>query len=227
MCSVQLSPLSLVMLAMLTATACQRLCAGSAYSVDVNNATAWSVGSGAGADSAVFFGFDYSGLGIPQAPGSSTTTAAVMWSNTNSAAASPQGITISPRGLTLTGDYIIRASVWLNSQPFNGIPPGANCTQMFGLGVGYAGGTLWSSGGTRIGSGVWFASSNDGDVGPVNTFVGDYSAFIGAGLVTSNDTYVAVAGGGGITVRERQPSSILPAKLSERHSTNGMAGVQN
>ena len=194
----------LVVMTAMFSLACSNKCsAGNTYAVDVNNAAAWSIGSGAGADSSVFFGFDYSSLGIPQAPGSLTTTAALMWSNTDSAAAAPQGITISPTGLSLTGDFIIRARIWLNSQAFNGTPPGVNCTQMFGFGVGYTGGTLWRTATTGGGSGVWFASSNDGDVGHLNTYISDYAAFIGSGelsnsLVIENEAYYAATSSGSL-----------------------------
>ena len=42
-------------------------------SFDVNDSAAWTTGTGSGANSSVTFGFDYSSVGIPQAPGSATT----------------------------------------------------------------------------------------------------------------------------------------------------------
>ena len=176
-------------------------------SFDVNDSAAWTTGTGSGANSSVTFGFDYSSLGIPQAPGSSTTTALVMRSNTNSGAAAVQGITVSPNGVSLTGDYIVKATIWANS--YGGwttgaaISSGAGTSQMVGLGVGYTGGTLWRGGAsTGGGSGVWFAAAGDGGFGATSTTIRDYSAFTGSGasvgnFVTSTSAYFASASGTG------------------------------
>jgi len=171
------------------------------FTADVNNSSAWTTGSGAGANSSVTYGFDYSTLGIPQAPGSSTTTGIVMRSNTNSGAAAAQGITISPNGLTLSGDYVVRALMWGNSiggwTTAGAVSGGAGSSQMMGIGVGYSGGTNWR-GGAAVGggSGVWFASASEGGFGPTSATIRDYSAFIGTGsnaanFITSTSAYFA------------------------------------
>jgi hypothetical protein len=183
--------------------------AGAAHAVptsfNVNDSSAWTTGTGSGANSSVTFGFDYSSLGIPQAPGSSTTTALVMRSNTNSGAGAVQGITVSPNGVSLTGDYIVRATIWANS--YGGwtsgatLSSGTGTSQMVGLGVGYTGGTLWRGGATAGGgSGVWFAASGDGGFGATSTTIRDYSAFTGSGasvgnFVTSTSAYYASVSG--------------------------------
>ncbi len=177
----------------------------AATTYDVNNASAWTTGTGAGANSSVTYGFDYSTLGIPQAPGTSTTTAMVLRSNTNSGAGAVQGITVSPNGLSLAGDYVIRAMMWGNT--YGGWTTGAavsssaGTSQMFGVGVGYTGGTLWRGGATTGGgSGVWFVSSADGGFSATSTTIRDYSAFIGSGsnvanFVTSTSAYFASGSG--------------------------------
>lgn len=160
-------------------------------SYDVNNASAWTTGTGAGANSSVTYGFDYSTVGIPQAPGSANTLAMVLRSNTNSGAAAVQGITVSPNGVSLSGDYIIRATMWGNT--FGGwttgaaLSTGAGTSQMFGIGAGYTGGTLWR-GGASVGggSGVWFASAAEGGFSPTSPTIRDYSAFTGSGAVPAN-----------------------------------------
>ncbi len=177
-------------------------------SFDVNDSAAWTTGTGSGANSSVAFGFDYSSLGIPQAPGSSTTTALVMRANTNSGAAAVQGITVSPNGVSLTGDYIVKATIWANS--YGGwttgstLSTGTGTSQMVGLGVGYTGGTLWRGGsGTSApggGSGVWFAAAGDGGFGGTSNTIRDYSAFTGSGallanFVTSTAAYFASGSG--------------------------------
>jgi hypothetical protein len=158
---------------------------------DVNDGGAWTTGTGAGANSSVTYGFDYSSLGIPQAPGSSTTTAVVLRSNTNSGAAAAQGITISPNGLSLAGDYVIRAMIWGNSvggwTTAGAVSSGTGSSQMVGLGVGYGGGTLWRGGATTGGgSGVWFATCIEGGFSAASTTVRDYSAFVGSGASVAN-----------------------------------------
>jgi hypothetical protein len=160
-------------------------------SFDVNNGSAWTTGTGAGANSSVTYGFDYSSLGIPQAPGSSTTTALVMRSNTNSGAVAVQGITISPNGLSLSGDYIVRAMIWGNTiggwTTAGAVSSGTGSSQMVGLGVGYTGGTLWRGGAsTGGGSGVWFVSSGDGGFSASSATIRDYSAFVGSGASAAN-----------------------------------------
>jgi hypothetical protein len=177
----------------------------AATTYDVNNASAWTTGTGSGANSSVTYGFDYSTLGIPQAPGTSTTTAMVLRSNTNSGAAATQGITVSPNGVSLTGDYVVKALVWANS--YGGWTVGgttsssAGSSQMIGLGVGYTGGTLWRAGATTGGgSGIWFAAAGDGGFGNTTT-IRDYSAFTGSGAVLANfvtNTSVYYANASGI-----------------------------
>jgi hypothetical protein len=177
----------------------------AATTYDVNNASAWTTGTGAGANSSVTYGFDYSTLGIPQAPGTSNTQAMILRANVNSGAAAVQGITVSPNGVSLTGDYVVKALVWANS--YGGWTTGttssssAGASQMMGLGVGYTGGTLWRGGAsTGGGSGVWFAAAGDGGFGNTTT-IRDYSAFTGSGAVLANfvtNTSVYYANASGI-----------------------------
>lgn len=189
-----------------SAVACIASAATTTY--DVNNPAAWTTGTGAGANSSVTFGFDYSTVGIPQAPGSSTTTAMVLRSNTNTGTPAVQGITVSPNGVNLTGDYVIRAKIWANT--YGGwttgaiLSTGTGTSQMVGLGVGYSGGTLWRGGSSGTapggGSGVWFASAGDGGFSGGSNTVRDYSAFIGSGallanFVTSTAAYFASGSG--------------------------------
>jgi len=173
--------------------------------IDVNNAVNWTIGTGAGANSSVTFGFDHSTVGVPQAPGSSTTTAMVMRANTSTSGSLAQGITVSPNGVNLTGDYTIRAMIWGNT--IGGWTTGGalsttnGATQFVGLGVGYTGGTLFRSGASvGGGSGVWFASAIDGGFSATSTTIRDYSAFTGSGasaanFVTATTAYFANASG--------------------------------
>ena len=201
----------LVVMTAMFSLACSNKCsAGNTYTVDVNNAAAWSIGSGAGADSSVTYGFEYGSLGIPKAPGVASMNALLMTSNTSASRPLPQGITISPVGLSLTGDYVIRARVWGNTSmrwtTGSGDYSDFGSTQMFGVGVGYTGGTLWcaqrdsfesSVGG---GSGTWFASAMEGAIGSRPVYVKDYTAFIGnagtgANVVRDPSAYFASVSG--------------------------------
>ncbi len=177
-------------------------------SYDVNNASAWTTGTGAGANSSVTYGFDYSTVGIPQAPGSSNTLAMALRANTNSLSGTVQGITVAPNGLSLTGDYIIRAKIWANTvggwTTGGALSSGTGTSQMIGLGVGYTGGTLWRGGSSGTapggGSGVWFAAAGDGGFGGTSNTIRDYSAFTGSGallanFVTSTSAYFASGSG--------------------------------
>ena len=187
--------------------------AGVAHAVpttyDVTNSAIWTTGTGAGANSSVTYGFDYSTLGIPQAPGSSNTQSMILRANVNSGAAAVQGITVSPTGVSLTGDYVIRALVWANS--YGGWTTGAavsgstGSSQMLGLGVGYTGGTQWRGGSGATGApgggtGIWFAAAGDGGFGGTSNTIRDYSAFTGSGqtlanFVTNTAAYYASASG--------------------------------
>jgi hypothetical protein len=182
--------------------------AGLAHAVptsfNVNDSSAWTTGTGSGANSSVTFGFDYSSLGIPQAPGSATTRAMILRANVSSSGSAVQGITVSPNGVSLTGDYVVKALVWANS--YGGWTVGgttsssAGSSQMIGMGVGYTGGTLWRGGATTGGgSGIWFAAAGDGGFGNTTT-IRDYSAFTGSGaavanFVTNTSVYYANASG--------------------------------
>lgn len=210
--------------------------------IDVNNAALWTTGTGAGANSSVTFGFDYSSLGIPQAPGSSTTTALVMRSNTNSGAAAVQGITVSPNGVSLTGDYVVRAMIWGNSiggwTTAGAVSSGTGSSQMIGLGVAYGGGTLWRGGAsTGGGSGVWFASSIDGGFSATSTTIRDYSAFVGSGANVANFVTATSAtypnsffAGSGTNAQDNFNSyytTALPSRLVNSINSGTWATTQN
>jgi len=207
-------------------------------SYDVTNSALWTTGTGAGANSSVTYGFDYSTVGIPQAPGSSSTTGLVMRSNTNSGAAASQGITVSPNGVSLTGDYIVRATVWANT--IGGWTTGAalsssvGTSQMLGLGVGYTGGTLWRGGATTGGgSGVWFAAAGDGGFSATSTTIRDYSAFTGSGasavnFVTATSAYFASASGTGAQDNNNPYyQTAFPGPLVNSINSGSWASVQN
>jgi len=86
------------------------------------------------------FLFDYSAMGIPSAPHSTggTTLGLQLVANFNGGAQS--GVSVSPTGLSLTGDYTLRYDQWMN---FNGPAPlgATGSTQLTGAAVGTSGTT--------------------------------------------------------------------------------------
>lgn len=176
---------SLAILALSTLPACAGLAAP--VTIDVNNAALWASAT-AGGTNPVTFGFDYSALGIPQAPGSSTTTAMRLQANT-AGTATVGGVTVSPTAVNLAGDYVIHAEVWQNT--FGPLTTtgsnGSGTSQFFGMGSGYSSGVNYRAGATTGGgSGTWFAAVNDGGFSATSTTIRDFNAFVGSGAVAAN-----------------------------------------
>lgn len=156
-------------------------------SYDVNNASLWT-SSSAGGTNPVTYGFDYSTLGIPQAPGSSNTTAMRLQANT-AGTGTVGGVTVSPTAVNLVGDYVIHAEVWQNTfGPLTNTGSGGSGTsQFFGMGSGYSSGVNYRAGATTGGgSGTWFAAVNDGGFSATSTTIRDFNALVGSGAVAAN-----------------------------------------
>jgi hypothetical protein len=91
---------------------------------------------------AATFAFDYSTVGIPPAPNSGGTTKGLKleanYLNANNATETNGGVSVSPTGLSTTGDFNISMDVWLNSiGPFPA--GGSGSTQLTTYGWGTAG----------------------------------------------------------------------------------------
>ena len=165
------------------------LSSAAVNSIDVNNSALWTESKGT--TSSANYGFDYSNLGIPLAPGKTTASALRLRANvgTPAGAGTAQGITLTPAGLNLTGDYKVSAKVWMNSFGAftNNLSAGAGSTQFFGLGGGYTSGTNYRAGATTGGgSGTWFAVAGEGGFGATSTTIRDYNAFTGSGNASAN-----------------------------------------
>ena len=210
--------------------------------IDVNNAALWTTGSGAGLNSSVTYGFDYATLGVPQAPGTSNTLAMILRANVSSSGSAVQGITVSPNGVSLTGDYVVRALVWANS--YGGWTTGAavsgstGSSQMLGLGVGYTGGTQWRGGSGATGApgggtGIWFAAAGDGGFGGTSNTIRDYSAFTGSGqtlanFVTNTAAYYATSVSGSVPQDNNNPyyQTAFPGAIVNTINGGTWASVQ-
>jgi hypothetical protein len=107
------------------------------------------------------FGFDYSTVGIPSAPHSGDGSTIGLKLNANNVAASQAlgGISVSPLGFGVTGDYTLRFDMWAN---FIGPAPagGSGSTQITGGGIGTSGTAANYAGSAN---GIWFAGTGDGN----------------------------------------------------------------
>lgn len=132
-------------------------------------------------DSLAIFAYDYSLMGIPAAPNSTggSTLGLRLEANNGDATGAAAAINLSPLGLSLTGDYVLRFDMWLNA---NGPFPdgGTGSTQFLTAGVGTTGGTLHKAG---SGDGTWFAVDNEGNSGI------DYRLYFNGSLQASDSGY--------------------------------------
>ncbi|MES2709472.1 MAG: hypothetical protein V4726_22940 [Verrucomicrobiota bacterium] len=132
------APFSLVALAALalplwTTTAQAQVLFSS--SLDTN--AGWNLATEATPSSLATFGYDYSVMGIPAAPGGTGTTGLRMAANANGTI---QALTASTTATFMTGQYRITFDFWANT---NGPLPGGGTgsTELLGGGVGYSGTT--------------------------------------------------------------------------------------
>ncbi len=139
---------------------------------------------GLGSDANFFF--DYSSVGIPQAPNSGVSDGTYgLRLRANQfgfgTATFPAGVSVSPIGQSFTGDYILRFDMWLN---FIGPAPGggAGSTQITGAGIGTAGTSSQIAGGTV--DSIFFGGSGEGGTAT------DYRAYAPA----APTSYIATSG---------------------------------
>lgn len=124
---------------------------------EVDSTANWVVNPGP-SDAASDFFFDYSTVGIPAAPGGGGTRGMKLQANLSSGIFG--GMSASPAGLSLAGDYIVSFDWWSN---FNGPFPagGSGSTNLSTFGVGTAGTSAQWPGGVQ--DSVWFAATADGN----------------------------------------------------------------
>jgi hypothetical protein len=114
----------------------------------------WTTNQGPAASTNVAtFGYDYSALGIPAAPGVSTTRGLRLQANIGTTG-TLGGISTSPNGQSFTGDYVVRFNAWQNYGGTGGT------TTLNTYTIGATGNTAQRPGGTI--EGILFASSTDG-----------------------------------------------------------------
>lgn len=169
------------------------------FETDVS--AAWNVNLGP-TDGVAEFGFDYSAVGIPPAPGTTSTRGLKLQANQFTAVFG--GLSVSPKDQAFTGDWRLRFFLWQN---YNGPLPlgGLGSTQITGAGVGTAGTTPQWPGGTH--DSVWFAATGDGGSaidyrayssaasGGYGDASGVFAAGAGAGVRNNDHPYYAELGG--------------------------------
>lgn len=153
---------------------------------DVDPTANWTVNNGPGSGSADFF-FDYSAVGIPSAPNSGGSTRGLKL-QANLTGGVFSGLSASPNGLNLTGEYRVQFDLWAN---FNGpFPGGGNgSTNLSTFGVGTGGASAQWPGGTQ--DSVWFGATGDGGS------ASDYRAYSTAAptsYASGNPVYAAPGG---------------------------------
>lgn len=135
------------------------------------SAALWNVQMSS-ADNAIDFGWDYSALGIPSAPGGLGTTGVRMASNMTAGAAT--GLSMTPIGVVLPENYVVRFDMWINANgPFPDGGPGS--TEFAAFGVGTSGNQVQRIGGSGM-DGLWFAVDGEGGSGI------DFRAYAGTTL---------------------------------------------
>lgn len=124
---------------------------------EVDATANWTVNNGPSDEAHDIF-FDYSSVGIPSAPNSGGTTRG-MKLQANLANGTFSGMSASPNGLNLSGDYVVKFDAWGN---FNGPFPGggSGSTNLSTFGIGTAGTSAQWPGGVQ--DSVWFGATGDG-----------------------------------------------------------------
>ena len=145
---------------------------------DTDTTAQWDVfeGSGSGVpDFSAQFNFDYSTLGIPSAPNSAGgTTRGLKLTVNKDDVADVAGVSAYPKGQTFSGDFALRADMWLG---YNGPAFGGTGSTEYGtLGINHTGNRVtWDDANLTDSDGVWFAA--DGEAGTGTS--GDYRAYEG------------------------------------------------
>jgi hypothetical protein len=153
----------------------------------------WIVNSGPGANAANFF-FDYSTVGIPPAPHSAGTTRGLKL-EADFAGDIFGGLSVSPRDLNLTGDYVLTFDMWWN---FVGPAPagGSGSTQVTGAGVGTFGTSPQWAGAGMQNSGYFGVTGDGGGASDYRASPSGSAVYAApGGSNNSSNSYYATFGG--------------------------------
>jgi hypothetical protein len=128
---------------------------------DVDSTASWTVNDPALSDKIADFNYDYSAIGVPAAPGGSSTRGLKMTANNTGGVFS--GFSVSPTGQNFSGDYRVEFDIWQNYAGPLGVG-GSGTTQLSTYGIGTSGTTaFWPGAATK--ESVAFATTLDGGSG--------------------------------------------------------------
>lgn len=142
------------------ALACHDVNAAILYeqNFDVDDSANWTVNDPALSDIGVDFYYDYSAIGVPAAPGGSSTRGLKMTANNSGGVFS--GFSVSPNGQSFSGAYRVKFNLWQNYAGPVG-PGGNGTTQLSTFGIGTSGTTpFWPGAATK--ESVSFGATLDG-----------------------------------------------------------------
>lgn len=147
----------------------------------------WTTNNGT-TDSLVDYHYDYSGIGVPAAPGGGSTFGLKMTANNSGGVLS--GVSVSPTGQNFTGSYRVSFNLWQNfvgPLPSGGI--GAGTTQLSTFGIGTAGNVAFTP--PSLKESVGFAVTLDG--GSASDYRA-YTSAAGTSYTSGNAVYSAPGG---------------------------------
>ncbi|WP_442483149.1 PEP-CTERM sorting domain-containing protein [Aeoliella sp. SH292] len=154
---------------------------------DTDTSASWTATGSSGVDFEADFYYDYSEIGVPAAPGGSSTRG--MKLTANNSAGVFGGFSVSPNGESFTGNYKVTFDLWQNYVGPLG-PGGSGTTQLSTYGIGTTGT-----------SAVWLASAPQNQVIFAHTLDGgsaaDYRAYSSAAPTSyssGNAVYAAPSG---------------------------------
>ncbi|MBL8088377.1 MAG: PEP-CTERM sorting domain-containing protein [Chthonomonas sp.] len=175
-------------------------------SFDTDTSASWTVNKGPNpANNYATFAVNYAPYNIPSAPGSTGGTTSGLMLESNVAGGIFSGLSASPTGLNITGDFIMTADVWLN---FIGPGPagGSGSTQLGGLGFGTAGTTAQWGGGTQ--DSTYMAVTTDGNSASDYRL---YSPGVGGTTSYASGNAVYAAPGGAINESNAYYTAAFPS----------------
>jgi hypothetical protein len=162
---------------------------GALYTQDfeADSTANWTVNDPGLSDIGVDFFYDYSAIGVPPAPGGTSTRGLKMTCNNTGGVFS--GFSVSPIGQSFSGNYTVTFDMWLNYAGPVG-PGGSGTTQLAEVGIGTAGNVAVWPGSTPKES-VMFATTLDG--GSASDFRA-YSSAAPTSYGAGNAVYAAPGG---------------------------------
>jgi hypothetical protein len=154
---------------------------------DVDPTANWTVNDPGLSDITADFNYDYSAIGVPPAPGGTTTRGLKMTANNSGGVFS--GFTVSPTGQSFSGNYQVTFDLWQNYAGPLGVG-GSGTTQISQFGIGTAGAsTQWI--GSNSKDSVSFAATLDGGSG---SDYRAYSSVANTSYPSGNAVYTAPGG---------------------------------